>query len=166
MSLRIPKVMKTTTWITPQWLIDQIGISDLDPCGFYNEDGEAIVQTARWYYLIDKGMDGLALPWFGSVYCNPPYDKNKEWIEKCYRYHEETGNDVILLVFARVSSIYFQEYVRHATGMVCVPRRLKFLNEKGEAPYSAPSASVLIAFGEYAYERIKGIGLSFRVDHE
>jgi hypothetical protein len=62
----------TDTWLTPQWIIDSIGMSDLDPCG-YAPNGKPFVVTAKNFYDLEHaGQDGLELPWAGSIYCNPP----------------------------------------------------------------------------------------------
>lgn len=45
-----PQNTLTDVWITPQWIIDKIGVSTLDPCGFLKEDGNPIVQTALNYF--------------------------------------------------------------------------------------------------------------------
>jgi hypothetical protein len=156
---------KSTTWITPQWLIDLIGTSDLDPCGFLGPDDEPYVWTADECYTPQKDQDGLRLPWHGSVYCNPPYDKNKEWLRRCWEHHRDTGEDVIVMIFSRTSTGYFQTYAPFATGLNFLEKRIKFLNDKGELQTFAPCGSVLIAFGESAYERIRKVnGLSLRCD--
>jgi hypothetical protein len=145
-------------------VIDAIGISDLDPCG-YKLNGHCIVRTAKHNFLLERGQDGLKLPWFGNVFCNPPYSDVKPWIEECRKYHEDSGNDVILLVFPRTSAGWFVENVPSATGMICVSPRLKFLTSEGKVQGMSPLGSLLIAFGENAYRRCKAIsGIPFRVD--
>jgi hypothetical protein len=86
----------------------------------------------------------LKLPWHGSVYCNPPYNENPIWLKKCRDYHEETGNDVIVMLFNRSESVYFQENVQHATGMLLVKKRISFLNDQGHPQTGANAASVLM----------------------
>jgi hypothetical protein len=146
------------------WLIDRIGLSDLDPCGF-KPNGEPIIRTAHETYALETGEDGLLLPWHGSIYCNPPYSANALWVKKCSEYHMETGEDVILLIYTRTSTSYFQNEVRYATGINFVKGRLKFLNSDGQLESCAPDASMLIAFGEGAYERICRVeGIPARID--
>jgi hypothetical protein len=151
-----------TTWLTPQWLIDLIGISDLDPCG-YKLNGKFVVQCARVSYTLQDNQDGLKLPWYGSIYCNPPYNENPKWLKRCREYYEETGSDVIVLLFVRSGTMYFQREVKHCTGIVLVNGLLSFLNARGNEKHQAPAPSVLIAFGEGAFERIQRVnGLVFR----
>ena len=75
-------------YFTPPWLIELIGsffaqwtgdatVFDTDPAF----DPEAFVQ-ARHAYDIRTGQDGLVLPWWGSTFVNPPYDKPAPWLKK------------------------------------------------------------------------------------
>jgi hypothetical protein len=129
----------------------------LDPCGFLNPDGKPYVKTAITCYTLQRGQDGLKLPWFGSVFCNPPYDKNKEWLQRCWEHHRDTGEDVIVLIFARTATGYFQEYAPKATGLNFMNRRVKFLDKDGKEQGFAPVGSVLIAYGEKALNRIANV---------
>ena len=96
-----PNNTLTDVWITPQWVITGIGVSDLDPCGHLPDGTNPIVKTANNYFT--EKEDGLKQKWFGSVFCNPPYSDLKAWLAKCAEYHRETGNDVIALVFVKFS---------------------------------------------------------------
>jgi hypothetical protein len=154
---------RSTTWLTPQWLIDLIGISDLDPCA-YKLNGEFVTKCATDNYTLQDNQDGLTLPWHGSVDCNPPYDQNPIWLAKCRSYHEETGNDVIVLIFNRSETRYFQEHVKHATGILLVQGRICFLNDQGQKQPTPNASSVLIAFGETAFDRIRKVpGISLQI---
>lgn len=55
-------------WLTPPCLLRRLGPFDLDPCSPVNRPWD----TARHHYTIED--DGLQQPWFGRVFCNPPYD--------------------------------------------------------------------------------------------
>jgi phage N-6-adenine-methyltransferase len=134
----------TDVWITPPEIIDAIGLSDLDPCG-YLPDGKPLVETARRYYTEED--DGLIQPWEGTVFCNPPYSDLATWMEKCASYHLETGKDVILLAFARTDTRTFQAHARSATSMNFLSGRVKFLDANGNRRQNPNAASVLIAWG-------------------
>jgi len=65
----------TVRWGTPEDIIARErrvfgGQIDLDPCT--EAAFEHVVGATHNYSLIDRGQDGLALPWFGRVHCNPP----------------------------------------------------------------------------------------------
>jgi phage N-6-adenine-methyltransferase len=154
---------KTTTWITPKWIIDAIGLSDLDPCG-YRLDGKIIVETARNYYTLQDSQNGLIEKWSCSIYCNPPYNNTAIWLRKCRDYYQDTGNEVIMLIKNVVERIYFQNEAAYMTGIVFIRDRVGFLNEYGEKTNKATFGSTLIAFGEGAYERITKIeGLAIKL---
>jgi hypothetical protein len=157
---------KTTTWITPQWIIDLIGMSDLDQCGYKTPDGAYVTRCASGAFTLRDREDGLQLPWEGSVYCNPPYDQNAQWLHRCRKYHEQTGEDVIVLLFNRSETQYFQLEVASATGLVLVSGRINFLDETGRLHGNSPGPSVLIAYGESAFERIQRVpGIPTRILH-
>lgn len=132
----------TPEWYTPPQIVaavvDFYDAIDLDPCA---EGGEPkTVPALRHYTLAD---DGLALPWFGRVYLNPPYgDAIPPWIAKldaCYRAGGiEAG---IALVPARTDTAWFDPLWAHT---ICFVRgRLKF----GGAADSAPFPSALVYLG-------------------
>jgi DNA N-6-adenine-methyltransferase (Dam) len=64
-------------WCTPAWVADALGPFDLDPCS--NLRSKIISGQT---YQLERGEDGLALPWTGSVYCNPPYSAVTPWARK------------------------------------------------------------------------------------
>jgi hypothetical protein len=64
-------------WCTPSWLTAALPMVDLDPCS----NSRSTVK-ARQAYSLDRGEDGLALPWVGSVFVNPPYSDILPWAEK------------------------------------------------------------------------------------
>lgn len=78
---------------TPKWLFDRMGIHfDLDvaaPIG-----GAPNVPTNRYY---TKEQDGLAQPWTGFIFMNPPYSKAKPWVEKFIAH----GHGIALLPFSK-----------------------------------------------------------------
>lgn len=158
-----PANTMTDVWCSPPWVIEKIGISDLDPCG-HLPDGNPIVQTARHYFT--EKENGLIQEWFGSVFCNPPYSDLRVWLAKCAEYHTKTGGDVIALVFVRSETKAFQENVKSATGINLINKRIKFLTATGEEKGNGNAPSCLIAWGEKAYDRIKNIdGIHVRIDH-
>lgn len=62
---------------TPKWLADMLPDRDLDPC---SNDRSHI--RARWSFSLEKKLDGLKLPWMGTVYENWPYANPKPWAIK------------------------------------------------------------------------------------
>jgi hypothetical protein len=95
-------------WYTPQWLLDALPQPlDLDPCA---DPGRRV--PALRHIVGQEGGDGLAEPWQGRVFCNPPYSAGNlpKWIAKC-RAEADRGCEVIALVPARVESGYWWDHV-------------------------------------------------------
>lgn len=65
---------ETNRWGTPEDIVERarrsMGAIDLDPCS--EEQFNAIVRATQYYSLLERGEDGLALPWRGRVLLNPP----------------------------------------------------------------------------------------------
>jgi hypothetical protein len=64
-------------WCTPSWLTAALPMVDLDPCS----NSRSTVRADRTYSL-ERGEDGLRLPWVGSVFVNPPYSDVLPWALK------------------------------------------------------------------------------------
>ena len=68
------------SWATPRWLTDLLPPVALDPCS-----NEQSTVAALYAYHLSRGQDGLALPWGGSVFVNPPYSNVRPWADKLAR---------------------------------------------------------------------------------
>src|SRR4029453_9193014 len=70
------------TRTTPKELLEPLysvfGVFDLDPCSPSSNSRTAPVKAKVYYTEAD---DGLSLPWFGNVFCNPPYGRAlRHWV--------------------------------------------------------------------------------------
>ncbi len=130
----------TVEWETPQWLFDELswiyGGFTLDPC--------ATRENAKCERFFTRSEDGLAQPWGGKVFCNPPYGREiGQWVEKAYG-ASLTGALVVCLLPARTDTRWWQDYAWR--GHVWFLRgRLKF----GLAKHAAPFPSAIVTFGRY-----------------
>jgi len=130
-------------WNTPLNVLELVRAIDtigLDPCG----NATSLVQPTV-EYRIDRGQDGLALPWTdpGLVFCNPPYGRGiGAWTKRASELWVKQGVESILLVPARTDAKWWQDTIRHA--VICFWRgRLRFVG----APAPAPFPSALLYHG-------------------
>jgi hypothetical protein len=138
-------------WLTPPGIIGALGEFDLDPCAPVVRPFD----TARHHFTVVE--DGLLRPWFGRVWCNPPYGREiGGWLKRMAGH----GNGV-LLVFARTETENFFRYVWPvALGIMFLRGRLTFLNVDGSVPVNhAGAPSCLVAYGRENAEVLKNSGL-------
>lgn len=137
----------TNTWFTPKSFIDTLGPFDLDPC---TQSGRPF-DTAKLHYCHDLGEDGLATPWNGRVWLNPPYGKSTGiWLDRLAAH-----GDGIALVFARTDSEWAQSILDKCDGVNFLNGRVRFIPENGGKSTNAGTGSMLIAFGKHNANAIK-----------
>jgi len=127
-------------WLTPPGIVSALGEFDLDPCSPVDRPWP----TAKQHYTISD--DGLALPWHGRVFCNPPYGlEAANWLNKLAGH----GNG-IALIFARTETQMFFDHVwSKADALLFFKGRLYFHHVDGSrAAANAGAPSVLVAYGK------------------
>lgn len=140
--LRIMKNFNSNTankdeWLTPPELLSVLGPFDLDPCA-------PVVRPwpmARQHYT--KLDDGLALPWFGRIWLNPPYGRETfKWLDRLAEH-----KNGLALIFARTETRGFHETIwQKASGVFFFRGRLCFHHLTGERGGTANAPSCLIAY--------------------
>jgi hypothetical protein len=85
-----PQTQRTSDdYWTPKWIFDSLGLTfDLDVA--CPPEGPAHTPCKSFYTQAD---DGLAQPWDGLVFMNPPFSKTTPWVEKWINH----GNGIALL---------------------------------------------------------------------
>ena len=130
----------TSEWYTPPALFEALKLTfDLDPAA--PPGGVPWVPARAHYSTLD---DGLAQPWYGRVWCNPPYGpETGSWLERLADHGDGLG-----LVFARTDTRWFHAAVPRATAVCFVSGRLRFIPGDGRGSRDTAGApSLLLAYG-------------------
>jgi hypothetical protein len=130
-------------WLTPPALLEALGVFDLDPCA---APPPRPWDTAREMYALPQ--DGLALPWHGRVWLNPPYGVPQSigpWMRRMAAH-----GCGVALIFARTETgMFFRDVWERATGLLFLRGRLNFHRPSGvRALRNAGAPSVLVSYGE------------------
>jgi hypothetical protein len=148
---------RTAEWYTPPFIFERLGLAfDLDPCA--PKGGVPWIPAARSFSVED---DGLAQPWKGRVWLNPPYGRETAvWMKRLANH----GNG-IALIFTRNCAKWFHESVESAHAICFVRGRLAFISSEdrdGDGHNSA-APSLLVAYGEDNARALdaSGLGLVF-----
>lgn len=86
-------------------MVERFGPFDLDVAAASHN-----AKCERYYTIED---DGLNQPWWGNVWCNPPYSNIGAWVEKAWRsvlFHGHT-KVVMLLPANRTEQRWWQDWV-------------------------------------------------------
>jgi hypothetical protein len=138
----------TVEWYTPPAITERartaLGGIDLDPAS--NTTAQAWIR-ATTYYTADDLMSGLARPWFGRVWLNPPFDDTPAWalrIRRAWLTGEISAG--ILLVNSAPGYAWWEELWR-ATPVVLLRERLRFVREDGAPGGQAKKGQTVAYFG-------------------
>jgi transcriptional regulator with XRE-family HTH domain len=132
------------TWTTPKELLEPLysvfGVFDLDPCSPTSNGRTTFVKAKAYFTETD---DGLSLPWFGTVFMNPPYGRSiHHWTAKAKAEVAQGNAEVVVgLVPARPDTRYWHRDIAGSASVFFLKGRLKFGNAEQVAPF--PSCLVL-----------------------
>ena len=128
---------KSDLWATPQDFFDKLNAEfnfTLDVC--------ALPENAKCKDFYTPELDGLAQPWTGRVWCNPPYGRQiGEWVRRAFFAVVGGAEVVVMLLPARTDTRWFHEYIYGKAEMRFIKGRLKFGGSKNPAPF--PSMVVI-----------------------
>jgi hypothetical protein len=143
-------------WLTPPRIFRACGAFDLDPCSPINRPWD----TAAKHFNIND--NGLAQPWEGRVWLNPPYgDQTEHWMRRL----AEHGNG-IALIFARTETGTFFPWVwDYADSILFLKRRLSFFTVEGIEGGGGVAPSVLIAYGSENTQALAASGITGKLVH-
>lgn len=131
--------MGSDTWLTPPEWISALGPFDLDP---------ACPPVMPWptaTRMLTEAEDGLAVPWVGRVWLNPPFGQQAAlWLRKLAL----QGNGIGLIP-ARTETAMFYESVWGKADSVCfVKGRPHFHYPDGKrAAFNSGAPIALVAYG-------------------
>lgn len=129
---------------TPEWVYKPLGDFDLDPCAGVNTN------IGKTNYRLEDNQNGLKLPWFGFVWCNPPFSQKEIWSKKMI----EHGNGILILP-ERGSAPWCGPLKEHSRYHFVMGKKIDFIGGSS----SNNLGSILFPFGEEAIERITNSGL-------
>jgi phage N-6-adenine-methyltransferase len=142
-----------TTRDTMDWCAKQAGVDAFDL------DVAACEESHKAETFFTVAMDGLTRPWFGRVWCNPPYSDIAPWVAKAWREMESLpGPDVIAMLIpaSRTEQGWWQTDVeawrdRHKSQLTThfLPGRTRFGhpgNPEGVGVGSPPFGCVLLVW--------------------
>lgn len=136
-------------WYTPATIVEParqvLGQIDLDPAS--NAIANETVKASRYYTIAD---DGLAQPWAGRVFLNPPYGKTKNksnqglWTQRLIaEYDARRVTEAIMVLRAATGHNWFAPLWRFP--MCFVARRISF-DSPGGASDGKPSAATVVVY--------------------
>lgn len=155
----------THVWLTPPFILQALGVFDLDPC--------AAPTPRPWVTALTHwGRDDNSLqrPWHGRVWLNPPYGPKASiapWLRRMADHGRGTA-----LIFARTeTAIFFETVWEKASALLFFRGRLCFYRRDGTLPRSdqgggnAGAPSVLVAYGDDDAGRLHRSGLDGQFIH-
>ena len=147
--------MKNDEWLTPPEILRSLGAFDLDPCSPINRPWP----TAADHYTVAD--NGLAKPWFGRVWCNPPFGREAiTWLDRM-RAH---GNGVALIPARTETAMFYQTVWGHADAVCFLRWRPHFHYVDGRrAPFNSGAPIALVAYGAANMVALQNSGLGFVV---
>jgi len=83
---------------TPEWLARMLPIVDFDPCS--NPRSHIL---SRWSWSLEKGYNGLKMPWRGSGFINWPFSSPRDWADKA-NYELSLGRCTSLIVLCKLDT--------------------------------------------------------------
>ena len=147
--------MKNDEWLTPPEILAALGRFDLDPCAPVNRPWA----TADKHYTIHD--NGLAMPWHGRVWCNPPFGREAAaWLARM----AEHGNGVALIPARTETAMFYASVWGAADGVLFIKGRPHFHYVDGRrAAFNSGAPIALVAYGRENLNALCDSGLGFVV---
>jgi hypothetical protein len=105
---------------------------DLDVCA------EELAHVCARYYSLERGQNGLILPWHGDVWCNPPWSELYRWTARAWDlWHRGACNTITMLIPVRTEQPFWQQLVEPYRDRANSPLSVWFMPKRQE--FGSPS---------------------------
>lgn len=136
-----PKWWTSDHWATPPEFVEELeqefGQFDLDPC--------CRPETAKAPRYYTEEQDGLAKPWIGKVFLNPPYSNPSPWMQKTIlEISTNRASLVVALIPASTDTRWFHYFVKDQAEIRFIEGRIRFYGWNG-TPIGSPKQPNLLA---------------------
>jgi len=135
-------------WYTPDRWVERaraaMGSIDLDPASC--QHAQRIVQAGEWF---DIGRNGLARPWRGNVFLNPPYTRGviDKFVDKLLA-ERANYTQAIVLVDNRSDTAWFHRLCGIASAVAFPKTRIGFYNDDPRARAPSVWGSAFVYVGD------------------
>lgn len=145
------KLNDPDTWLTPRYVLQELGEFDLDPCATeYNP-----TWVCSRYFT--KEDNGLLQEWSGRVFMNPPFSRKIPWIEK----HAAHACGISLVPAQTESKVWRNVVWRKAKAVTLLTGRTRFANMDGSQSSCDPLRGIaLIAWSDSDAEVLRNSRLA------
>jgi hypothetical protein len=142
---------ESSEWFTPRSIFDALGLMfDLDPAHPGLGHPHCCVPAKKIYTQAD---DGLVQPWFGLVFCNPPYGARHghvPWLKRLITHGNGVG-----VFSAYTSSDWWHECMPKVELIVFPKGKTKFVRPDGSIGMSPGHGTALIGMGAVACDALE-----------
>jgi hypothetical protein len=129
-----------------------LGKIDLDPAS--NDVAQAWIKAGTYY---TAELDGMIRPWFGRVWCNPPYGKTqpkgrqaKDWLDLAINRYQAGDVDAAILLLNRTGATWYRNLRKQVTAFCEVHERIAFLDATGKSQRSPRYHNDFLYLGQKA----------------
>ncbi len=145
------------TWLTPRWILEQLGEFDLDPCAAqcYPEwTGASHVLTPNH----NNGRGGLSHAWEGRVFLNPPFSDIAPWVEKMAAH----GDGIALLPAGHETEAWARFVWGKASAILLLRGRVRFTGPDGATTRGRPRCPVaLVSYDPQKSTTARGVWVNY-----
>lgn len=133
---------------TPKWIFDARGLTfDIDVAS--PPGGIPWIPKLRYF---TKADDGLAQPWEGRIWCNPPYSRPGPWVDRMI----EHGNGILLACLSK--SAWMDRLWNDTCPIVLLHNKMVFEQPDQRTPAGISFPTFLAAWGDDNIAAIARIG--------